>query len=83
MSVANSRGDREKRVGELATMSRHALLQELVAHTVTAHEIAEESREVRRRRADTRVTLELIAAELKNRVDGAEQAHPRPEVVSA
>lgn len=82
MPVANSRSDREKLVGELATMSRHALLQELVTHTVTAHEIAEESREVRRRRAETRVTLELIAAELKGRVDATE-AHPRPEVVAS
>lgn len=75
MTVANSRGDRDKTIGQLAGLSRSALLHELVDATVTAQAIAEESREVRHRRADNRVYLELIALELTSRQAGDAAPH--------
>lgn len=67
MTVANARTERDETIGKLAGLSRSALLHELVAWTVTAAEIAEESRELRARRAEGRTMLELIAGELRNR----------------
>jgi len=66
-TVANSRELRDKIVGHLATLSRQALLHELVSWTVAAQDLADESRELRRRRAESRGMLELIAREIRGR----------------
>ncbi len=42
-------------------------MTELVTWTVRAQDLAEESRELRRQRAESRGMLELIAAELRHR----------------
>lgn len=67
MSVANSREERGKAIGQLAGMSHGALVRELETWTITADEIREDAREVRRRRGEARTMLELIAAELRDR----------------
>jgi hypothetical protein len=66
-SVANSREERGKAIAQLAGMSHGAIVRELEAWTITADEIREESRELRRRRGEARTMLELIAAEVRNR----------------
>ena len=67
MTVANARTERDETISKLAGLSRSALLHELVTWTVTAAEIAEESRELRARRAEARTMLELIAGEVRGR----------------
>ncbi len=66
-TVANSREQRDKAVAHLAALSRGGLMTELVTWTVRAQDLAEESRELRRQRAESRGMLELIAAELRHR----------------
>lgn len=76
MTVANSREERGKVIAQLAGMSHGALVRELEAWTITGDEIAEEARDLRRRRGESRTMLDLIATELRGR-RGA-----RPEVVA-
>lgn len=66
-TVANSREQRDKAVAHLASLSRGGLVHELVSWTVRAQDLAEESRELRRQRAESRGMLELIAGELRSR----------------
>lgn len=70
MTVASSRLEREEVVGRLARLTRQQLLNELVNWTVKNDEIAEEAREVRSRRAESRTMLEIIAGELRGRAGG-------------
>lgn len=85
MTVANSREERGKAIAQLAGMSHGALVRELEGWTITADEIAEESRELRRRRGESRTMLDLIASELRSR-GGRSASTPaettRPEAVA-
>jgi hypothetical protein len=70
MSVANSRVERDAEIGRLANLSQSKLLHELVTWTVNENEIADESREIRRRRAEARTMRELVAGEIRARHGG-------------
>ena len=83
MTVANARTERDAAISKLAGLSRSALLHELVTWTVTAHAIAEESRELRRRRAEARTMLELIAGEVTGRQDGERPRELHPTEVAS
>jgi len=67
MTVANSREERGKAIAQLAGLSHGRLVGELESWTIRADEIAEEARELRRRRGESRTMLDLIAAELRTR----------------
>lgn len=84
MTVANSREERGKAIAQLAGMSHGALVRELEGWTITADEIAEDARELRRRRGESRTMLDLIAAELRSRGGRAATASEatRPEAVA-
>jgi hypothetical protein len=78
MTVANSREERGKAIAQLAGMSHGALVRELETWTITADEISEEARELRRRRGESRTMVDLIAAELRSR-----QGIARPEAIAS
>lgn len=82
MTVANSREERGRVIGQLVTMSHGRLVAELERWTIRADEIAEEARELRQRRGESRTMLDLIAAELRTR-NGRATSAPAAEAEAA
>jgi len=81
MTVANSREERGRVIGQLAGMSHGRLVSELEAWTIRADEIADEARELRQRRGESRTMLDLIAAELRTR-NGRATSAPAAEAAA-